>query len=206
MIPEFEPVAYGVRCETIDWVYIADYKQAANEHINDAIEMGLREAAKWRIVPLFTEAQMQQAIEAGKAEAMVSEDMLLAWQNGYEKGKAEMQAEPVVDTADGPKSWWELALHVGAWKTHDLDYVHFGSEMAVRAYAILLLKQRDRYEEELKAEIKNQAVLIEQLGSALSVSEAFVDRHSEEWYLSGQSDLKVIRDALKAVEEWRKKK
>lgn len=53
--------------------------------------------------------------------------------------------EPKVDHAEY-KTWWELALHVGAWKDHDLDYVHFGSEAAVRAYAILLLRQRDAYE------------------------------------------------------------
>lgn len=60
-----------------------------------------------------------------------------------------LKAEPTTQNEEY-KTWWELALHVGAWKDHELDYVHFGSEMAVRAYAILLLRQRDKYEDELK--------------------------------------------------------
>lgn len=60
---------------------------------------------------------------------------------------AQLERIPEADGAEY-KTWWELALHVGAWKDHDLDYVHFGSEMAVRAFAIHLLHQRDKFEAE----------------------------------------------------------
>ena len=36
---------------------------------------------------------------------------------------------------------------------------------------------------------------------ALVVAEQFVDRHSEEWYLSGQRDLTQIREALAKIRE-----
>ena len=56
----------------------------------------------------------------------------------------DLEKEPSVESGGELKTWWEIALHVGAWKNHELDYVHFGSEMAVRAFAIHLLKQRDK--------------------------------------------------------------
>ena len=62
---------------------------------------------------------------------------------------AELEKEPSVESGGEFKTWWEMALHVGAWKNHELDYVHFGSEMAVRAFAIHLLKQRDKEESQL---------------------------------------------------------
>lgn len=62
---------------------------------------------------------------------------------------AELEKEPSVESGGEFKTWWEIALHVGAWKNHELDYVHFGSEMAVRAFAIHLLKQRDKEESQL---------------------------------------------------------
>ena len=61
----------------------------------------------------------------------------------------ELEKEPSVESGGEFKTWWEIALHVGAWKNHELDYVHFGSEMAVRAFAIHLLKQRDKEESQL---------------------------------------------------------
>ena len=61
----------------------------------------------------------------------------------------ELEKEPSVESGGEYKTWWEIALHVGAWKNHELDYVHFGSEMAVRAFAIHLLKQRDKEESQL---------------------------------------------------------
>lgn len=67
---------------------------------------------------------------------------------------AELEKEPSVEKDGEFKTWWELALHVGAWKNHALDYVHFGSEMAVRAFAIHLLKQRDKYENDLINQIE----------------------------------------------------
>lgn len=36
---------------------------------------------------------------------------------------------------------------------------------------------------------------------ALIVAEEFVDRHSEDWYISGQKDLKQIREAITALRE-----
>ena len=60
---------------------------------------------------------------------------------------AQLERAPEIES-DEYKTWWGLALHVGAWKDHELDYVHFGSEMAVRAFAIHLLRQRDKFEAE----------------------------------------------------------
>lgn len=76
---------------------------------------------------------------------------------------AELKQQPTVPTGEGPKTWWELALHVGAWKDHELDYVHFGSEMAVRAFAIHLLRQRDEFEAGLVQErdqLREQVTLL----------------------------------------------
>ena len=36
---------------------------------------------------------------------------------------------------------------------------------------------------------------------ALIVAEEFVDRHSEDWYISGQQDLKQIRESITALRE-----
>ena len=36
---------------------------------------------------------------------------------------------------------------------------------------------------------------------ALVVAEEFVDRHSEDWYISGQQDLKQIRESITALQE-----
>ena len=36
---------------------------------------------------------------------------------------------------------------------------------------------------------------------ALIVAEEFVNRHSEDWYISGQKDLKQIRETITALRE-----
>ena len=81
----------------------------------------------------------------------------------------ELEKEPSVESGGEFKTWWEMALHVGAWKNHELDYVHFGSEMAVRAFAIHLLKQRDKEESQL---IQTIAKLTTERDELLAAAEA----------------------------------
>ena len=42
---------------------------------------------------------------------------------------------------------------------------------------------------------------MQQALEALIVAEEFVDRHSEDWYISGQQDLKQIRESITALRE-----
>lgn len=87
---------------------------------------------------------------------------------------AQLERTPEIES-DEYKTWWELALHVGAWKDHELDYVHFGSEMAVRAFAIHLLRQRDKFEAEQQQTIttlqSKSAALVNALEGLLSLDE-----------------------------------
>lgn len=51
--------------------------------------------------------------------------------------------------------------------------------------------------------IERQAALIEMMAKALSTVEQFINRHSEDWYMSGQRDLTEVCEALAAYETWR---
>lgn len=54
------------------------------------------------------------------------------------------------------------------------------------------------------AELRAEREAMAKLEDALKIAEAFVDRHSEPWYISGQQDLTTIRAALAEVAAIRK--
>lgn len=94
-------------------------------------------------------AQRMQMIEKFEALTMNEYEALNSEIEQLRQRVQDLEKEPSVESGGEFKTWWEIALHVGAWKNHELDYVHFGSEMAVRAFAIHLLKQRDKEESQL---------------------------------------------------------
>lgn len=91
----------------------------------------------------------------------------------------KLEKKPSVESGGEFKTWWEIALHVGAWKNHKLGYVHFGSEMAVRAFAIHLLKQRDKEESQLIQTIAKLTAERDALRGAKEAFQTYLDEHEE---------------------------
>ena len=114
-------------------------------------------------------AQRMQMIEKFEALTMNEYEALNSEIEQLRQSVQELEQEPSVESGGEFKTWWEIALHVGAWKNHELDYVHFGSEMAVRAFAIHLLKQRDKEESQL---IQTIAKLTTERDELLAAAEA----------------------------------
>lgn len=114
-------------------------------------------------------AQRMQMIEKFEALTMNEYEALNSEIEQLRQRVQELEKEPSVESGGEFKTWWEIALHVGAWKNHELDYVHFGSEMAVRAFAIHLLKQRDKEESQL---IQTIAKLTAERDELLAAAEA----------------------------------
>jgi hypothetical protein len=63
-----EPVAFSVYADDEEFIYISKYKWACHDHINDAIDRGIDEAANWRVVSLYAEPPARKALEAINAE------------------------------------------------------------------------------------------------------------------------------------------
>jgi len=43
--------------------------------------------------------------------------------------------------------------------------------------------------------LKQLIALMRKMTEALEISKEFIDRHSEDWYISGQNDLQKVREA-----------
>src|SRR5574343_100269 len=56
-----------------------------------------------------------------------------------------------------------------------------------------------RQKEVIAKAIEQLAAALAAKDEALAVAEGFIDRHSEDWYISGQNDLKQVR-AAKAIQ------
>jgi hypothetical protein len=65
-----EPMAFSVYADDEEFIYISKYKWACHDHINDAIDRGIDEAATWRVVPLYAEPPARNPLTDDDIEAV----------------------------------------------------------------------------------------------------------------------------------------